>query len=249
MHHSDITVNKLVEELRKYKNICFYPSSGTDLSDLDYFCSGRLPKELRKNANGKAEDWKGDFHEPEAFVHSDVNFYMEFESGEDFDLSECGIHSPYEILGFEQLGIIEKPNRINGNLPFSGQCFKYILKLWGKEKPVVLIICLCENEFVATEIFMKNNLAVSYAWSKNWNGGRTYGTWLGRVASKLGIKLFYTDWLCIPGLRGEPDNSSVYEEYPDLVTEKESVLTRTDNHWIEEGVHGWVDEFTVSMAK
>ena len=56
MHHSDTTVNKLVEELRKYKNICFYPSSGTDLSDLDYFCSGRLPKELRKNANGKAED-------------------------------------------------------------------------------------------------------------------------------------------------------------------------------------------------
>lgn len=242
-------MTKLVDELKKYKNICFYPSCGTDLSDLDYFCSGRLPRELRKKAEGKAEEWRGDFPEPDVFVHADVNFYMEFEAGEDLDLMECGIHSPYEVVGFEELEGLEKPNKINGNLPYSGQCFKYSLKIWGKEKPVVLIFCLCENEFVVSEIFLKNNLPVTYGWSKNWNGGKTCGTWLGRVSAFLGMKIFYTDWLCLPDLRGEPSNSLVYEEYPRLLNCSVSSLTRTDNHWIEEGAHGWIDEFLVGMAK
>ena len=33
---------KLADELKKYNRICYYPSSGRDLSDLDYFGSGRL---------------------------------------------------------------------------------------------------------------------------------------------------------------------------------------------------------------
>lgn len=239
----------LEEELRNYSNICFYPSCGTDLSDLDYFCSGCLPREERKNAFGKADTSESDFPEPDVYVHSDVNFYMEFESGEDFDLSECGIHSPFEIISFEQLASIEKPNKINGNFPYSGQCFKYTLKLWGKEKPITLIFCLCENEFVVSQIFLKNHLPVNSVWSKNWNGGKTYGTWLARMAYTLGVKRFYTDWLCMPDLRGEPSNTIVYENYPNLATQYGSHLERTDNHWIEEGAHGWVDEFLVTMVK
>lgn len=235
----------LIDELKKYKSICFYPSCGTDLSDIDYFGSGGLPREERKKELAKAEKWNKKTEEPELFVHSDVNFYMEFESGEDLDLSECGVHGKYEIVGFEELESIKEPNRINNNLPFSGQVFKYILKVWGKEKPVTLIFCLCENEYIASQIFIKNNISLTYIWSKNWNGGTTYGTWLARAANKLGVKLMYTDWLCLPGLRGEPSNSIVYEKYPELNTKNISNLERTNNHWIEEGAHGWVDEFIV----
>ncbi len=237
-------MKSLINELKKYNSICFYPSSGTDLSDIDFFGSGRLPIEERKKVQ-VADSCNWEIKEPEVFIHSDVNFYMEFESGEDFDLSECGIHGKYEILSFEQLEIIDKPNRINNNFPYSGQCFKYTLKVWGKEKPVILIFCLCENEFMASQIFLINKIPVNYVWSKNWNGGRTYGTWLARVAKKLEVKVFYTDWLCLPGFRGEPSNSIVYEKYPELETDEESKLERTSNHWIEEGAHGWVDEFWV----
>lgn len=238
-------MNNIINELKKYKSICFYPSCGTDLSDIDYFCSGRLPREERNKKDAISEAWHGDFDEPEVFVHSDVNFYMEFESGEDLDLSECGVHGKFEILSFEQLENIDKPNRINGNFPYSGQCFKYTLKVWGKEKPITLIFCLCENEYIVSQIFLSNKINLNYIWSKNWNGGRTYGTWLARVSKKIGVRLFYTDWLCLPGFRGEPSNSIVYEKYPELLSEEVSELERTDNHWIEEGAHGWVDEFIV----
>ncbi len=33
---------KLANELKKYGKICYYPSSGRDLSDVDYFGSGKL---------------------------------------------------------------------------------------------------------------------------------------------------------------------------------------------------------------
>ena len=39
---ADENVKKLADELKKYNRICYYPSSGRDLSDLDYFGSGRL---------------------------------------------------------------------------------------------------------------------------------------------------------------------------------------------------------------
>ena len=234
----------LIDELKTYKSICFYPSCGTDLGDIDYFCSGRRPIEERKNTN-VPENCTWEIEEPDVYIHTDVNFYMEFESGEDFDLSECGIHGKYEILSFEQLETFDKPNRINGNFPYSGQCFKYTLKVWGKEKPITLIFCLCENEYAASQIFMANNIDVKYVWSKNWNGGRTYGPWLAKAAKNMGVKFFYTDWLCLPGFRGEPSNSIVYEKYPELNVKEISKLERTDNHWIEEGAHGWVDEFKV----
>ena len=239
-------MKRLVDELKNYNSICYYPSCGTDLSDVDYFCSGCLPREERNKASAKKEPWNKDFAEPDLFLHSDVNFYMEFESGEDLDLNECGLHGKYEILEFEQLETIKEPNRINNNMPFSGQIFKYKCKVWGKEKPINIIFCLCENEYIGSQIFLPNNLPLNYIWSKNWNGGRTYGTWLAKIAKTLNVKIFYTDWLCLPGLRGEPSNAIVYEKYPLLKVETVSKLERTNNHWIEEGAHGWVDEFKVS---
>lgn len=240
-----MTKKNLIEELKNYKSICFYPSSGTDLSDIDFFCSGGLPREERKETDAFSHIWHRAVIEPELFVHSDVNFYMEFESGKDLDLSEYGIHGKYEIISFEQLESIKEPNRINNNLPYSGQVFKYKLRVWGKEETVVLIFALCENEFVASQIFLANNIPLFYVWSKNWNGGKTYGTWLARAANKLGVKLMYTDWLCLPNLRGEPPNDIVYEKYPNLKVYPEAKLVRTNNHWIEEGAHGWVDEFMI----
>lgn len=238
-------MKNLVDELKNYNSICFYPSCGTDMSDIDYFCSGCLPREERIKPSVFAEDWKKDCIEPDVFIHSDVNFYMEFEAGEDLELEDCGIHSCYEILEFEQLESIKEPNRINNNTPFSGNIFKYKLKVWGKEKPVTLIFCLCENEFVVSQIFLANKIFVNYIWSKNWNGGLTYGTWLAKVANILKVRYFYTDWLCLPGFRGEPSNNKVYDKYPELETKQSATLERTNNHWIEEGSHGWVDEFRV----
>ena len=235
----------LTDELKKYTSICFYPSCGTDLSDIDYFCSGCLPREERKIASVAADPWAKDFAEPDVYLHSDVNFYMEFESGDDFDLNDCGIHGKYEIVDFEQLESIPKPNRINNNMPFSGQIFKYKIKVWGKAKPVTLIFCLCENESIVTDILLKNKISLTAIWSKNWNGGRTYGTWLAKAAKTLVAKVFYTDWLCLPGLRGEPSNAILYDKYPELKVDVLSNLERTNNHWIEEGSHGWVDEFIV----
>lgn len=239
-------MKSLIDELKNYNSICYYPSCGTDLSDVDYFCSGCLPREERNKASAKPDSWNKDFDEPDLFIHSDVNFYMEFESGEDLDLNEYGLHGKYEVLEFEQLETIKEPNRINNNMPFSGQIFEYKCKVWGKEKPITIIFCLCENEYMGSQIFLSNNLPLNYIWSKNWNGGRTYGTWLAKIAKTLNIKIFYTDWLCLPGLRGEPSNAIVYEKYPELKAEIVSKLERTNNHWIEEGAHGWVDEFKVS---
>ena len=222
-------MRNIIEELKKYKSICFYPSCGTDFSDIDYFCSGCLPREERKKESAIAEPWNKSFLEPEVFVHSDVNFYMEFEAGEELDLNEYGINSKYKILEFNQLETIKKPNRINNNLPFSGQIFEYKIKVWEKEKPIVLFFCLCENEYLISQIFLANKIP----------------TWLARIAKQLGVKYFYTDWLCLPNFRGEPSNKSVYEKYPELKANNISKLERTDNHWIEEGAHGWVDEFVV----
>ena len=98
---------------------------------------------------------------------------------------------------------------------------------------------------IVSNIFLKNDILVETVWSKNWNGGRTYGTWLARLAKTLGVKAFYSDWLCVPGFRGEPSNAVVYEKYPELEIKDVSKLERTNNHWIDEGAHGWVDEFVV----
>ena len=94
-------MKSLIDELKNYKSICFYPSCGTDLSDLDFFCSGKMPIEERKQAVG-ADDWNGDYSEPDLYFHTDVNFYMEFESGEDLDLSEkCSLKDSLESLKYE----------------------------------------------------------------------------------------------------------------------------------------------------
>lgn len=240
----------LTNELQKYSSICFYPSSGTDLSNLDFFCSGRKPREERKSGEKTISPVSGQSGEaqsdPELFIHTDVNFYQEFESGAEFELDEHGINGEYEITGFRELPSISEPNRIFQNFPHSGRCFEYKLRLWGGDKVRTLIYCLCENEYLVSEILLANQIKVPFIWSINWNGGLTCGTWLVNAVEKLGTRKVYTDWLCVPGRRGEPRNEAVAEKYPELVIPSRIRLVRNDEvHWIEEGDHGWVDEFDV----
>lgn len=240
----------LVNELRKYNSICYYPSSGNDLSNIDYFGSGQKTWEERLSGiqpeNNIAENLSRPENDPDLFIHTDINFYQEFESGLDLLPEECGIHGNYEILGFRELPALKEPNLICGNFDYSGKCFEYKLKVWGAKNTKTLIFCLCENEYFVSKILLDNSIDVSFIWSRNWNGGQTYGTWLANILDQLHTIKVYTDWLCVPGKRGEPRNRFVEEKYPELmVPPKVKLLRNNDIHWIDEGSHGWVEEFDV----
>ncbi|MDD3378332.1 MAG: hypothetical protein PHF08_12900 [Candidatus Riflebacteria bacterium] len=239
---------KLADELKKYRKICYYPSSGTDLSDLDYFGSGKLLWDERVESGRRISNIGAQNDDlPDLFVHSDINFYMEFEEGKDLDADECGLHGSYEVTGFRELPRITSPNRICDNYDFSGRCFEYKLKVWGINKELTLIYCLCENEFFVSEILLAHGIKVDYIWSKNWAGGLTTGTWLANVCKKLNTKKFFTDWLCVPGKKGQPLNSAVKEKYPLLMIKSTVKLIRSgEPKWIDEGANGWVEEYDVT---
>lgn len=240
----------LVRELKKYKSICFYPSSGKDLSDLDFFGSGgRLWEE--RIGGSSSDGQRGERRlspddEPDLYLHADVNLYQEFASGLDIPVEESGMHGDFEILEQRELPALNAPNMIFENYPHSGRCFEYKLRIWGGLKPKTLIYCLCENEALVAKILLPNGIAVPRIWSRNWAGGRTYGTWLGNVLAPLCTRKVYTDWLCVPGRRGEPRNRLVEEKYPELMKPAKARLVRNDEiHWIDEGAHGWVEEYDV----
>jgi hypothetical protein len=241
-------IEYLVTELQKYRCICYYPSSGTDLSDLDFFASGRQPaEERRSNSNQVCEAMElSDNDDPDLFIHTDINFYMEFAAGKDLEANECGINGPFEIIAFRELPPLKNPNRIFDNYDFSGKCFEYQIKLRKCSKIRTLIFCLCENEFFVSQILLHKHIKVPLIWCKNWNGSSTYGTWLANILDSLHTQKLYTDWLCIPGQRGQPQNRHVEEKYPQLmVPAKVRLIRSSDIHWIEEGAHGWVEEFCV----
>jgi hypothetical protein len=240
----------LADELKKYRNICFYPSSGNDLSSLDYFASGRKPREERiicaESGNTRSPDPVCDSEDIDLFIHADINFYQEFAAGKDLEPEDCGMYGSFEVLSFRELPKIVNPNQIYDNYEFSGQVFEYKLRLWGSEKIRTLIYCLCENEFVVAKILLPKDVKVSTIWSKNWAGGYTHGTWLANVLDRLQTKKVFTDWLCVPGQRGEPRNLRVADKYPELmVPAKVRLVRNVDNHWIDEGANGWIEEFTV----
>lgn len=244
----------LANELKKYNCICYYPSSGTDLNNLDYFGSGKKPWSERVGEIETVEESGAAISnldtDPDLFIHSDINFYQEFESGLDMLPNECGIHGSYEILEFRELPALKDPNFIFSNYAHSGRCFEYKLKVWGCDDVKTLIYCLCENEYLVSKIFLANNIRVPLIWSRNWAGGHTYGTWLANVLDELKTEKVYTDWLCIPGKRGEPRNRLVEEKYPELMVPSKIKLVRNnDVHWIDEGTSGWVEEFDVEMQK
>jgi hypothetical protein len=245
----------LANELKKYRCICFYPSSGADLSDLDFFASGQRPlfERLGETAPGAPEPKDPELPadlDPDLFIHTDLNFYQEFAAGKDLEADECGIHGDYEIIGFRELPGPGNPNRISSNYDFSGQCFEYKFRLWNSEKVRTLLICLCENEFFVARILLAHKINSTYIWSRNWNGGQTYGTWMANVLDQLHTKKMYTDWLCIPGQRGEPRNRLVEEKYPELMGPVKIRLVRNNElRWIDEGAHGWVEEFDIEPAE
>jgi len=243
----------LVHELKKHTCICYYPSSGTDLSNVDYFASGKRPLEERiggtKPERGIFTDISHLENTPDLFVHTDINFYQEFASGLNMLPNECGIHGSSEVLEFRELPALNKPNLICSNYEYSGRCFEYKLRVWGAKHPQTLIFCLCENEYFVSKILLANSIRVPFIWSRNWAGGKTYGTWLVNVLEKLHTRKVYTDWLCVPGKRGEPRNRSVGEQYPELMIPSSVKLARNnDIHWIDEGSHGWVEEFDVIIG-
>ncbi len=164
----------LASELKKYRCICYYPSSGTDLSNLDYFGSGR--KLWSERVEGvqpplpeSAE--KADLQsEPDLYIHTDVNFYQEFSAGRDLEPEDCGMHGSLEVIAFRELPQIDKPNRICDNRDFSGKCFEYKLRVWESEKTLTLIYCICENESFVADILLEYGIEVEYVWSRNWYG-------------------------------------------------------------------------------
>ncbi len=245
-------VESLVFELKKFSCICYYPSSGTDLGDLDYFCSGRKlfgeRVEGMSSAGSACSEKSGD-ECPDLFIHTDVNFYQEFSSGLDELPDDCGMHGSFEVLEYKEWPAIKINNRIAGNFDFTGSCFAYRLRVWGSEKIVTLLFCLCENEAFVADILLAHGIDVDYIWSRNWAGGQTYGTWLANVLDRLNTRSLFTDWLCVPGRRGEPRNRRVEEKYPELMTPAKVELERNNElHWIDEGVNGWVEEFIVKKT-
>ncbi len=244
----------LVNELKKYSCICYYPSSGTDLSNVDYLGSGKKPWEERlseSQPDSRFAAETGSFENyPDLFIHTDINFYQEFAAGLDLPADECGLHGSFEVLDFKELPSINEPNLICDNYEFSGKCFLYKLRVWNSPEIRTLIFCLCENEYFVSRILLANNINISIVWSRNWNGGQTYGTWLANILHKLHTAKVYTDWLCIPGKRGEPRNLHVLEKYPELMIPPQVKLVRNnDVHWIDEGAHGWVEEFNVCYSE
>lgn len=240
----------LVNELKKYRCICYYPSAGTDLSNIDYFGSGKKLWAERTGENMPEcrvlEDHANLETDPDLYVHTDVNFYQEFAAGLELPADECGIHGSFEVLEFRELPALTEPNLIFSNYEFSGKCFEYKLRVWGSAKIRTLIFCLCENEYFVTKVLLANNIEVSLIWSRNWNGSHTYGTWLANVLDRLRTFKVYTDWLCVPGKKGEPGNRAVAEKYPELMLpSKVKIVRNNDTHWIDEGAHGWVEEFDI----
>lgn len=241
----------LVNEFKKYKCICYYPSSGPDLSNIDYFASGKklwservegVQSEKGVELTGVDAD-----NDPDLFIHTDINFYQEFEAGKDMESGDCGIHGCLEVVEFRGLPRLSDPNLICDNLAFSGKCFEYKLRLWGSEKIRTLIYCLCENEYIVARLLLANNIKVPLIWSRNWFGGHTYGTWMANILDRLGTRKVYTDWLCVPGKRGEPRNLAVAEKYPELMVDAKVNLVRNNKvRWIDESAHGWVEEFDVT---
>lgn len=236
-------VELLAREIKKYRSICYYPSAGTDLGDIDFFGSGRKRWQERRDGGPAGPGADGD---PDLFIHTDINFYQEFAAGADLAPAECGIHGASEVVSFRELPPLEAPNAICDNFVYSGKCFEYRLRVWGVEKTKTLIFCLCENEALVSKVFLAHGIRVPFIWSRNWAGGKTQGTWLANVLDRLGTRKLYTDWLCIPGQRGEPRNGLVGEKYPELMVPARVKLVRNDDiHWIEEGAHGWLEEFDV----
>ncbi|MDD2998099.1 MAG: hypothetical protein PHV05_03485 [Candidatus Riflebacteria bacterium] len=240
----------LADELKKYRCICYYPSSGTDLSNIDYFGSGRklwservegvCPPLLTADEKNFSQD------EPDLYIHTDVNFYQEFSAGHDLEAEDCGMNGSFEVVAFRELLPLEKPNRICANFDYSGRCFEYKLRVWDSEKTLTLIYCLCENESFVANILLAYGIRVEYVWSRNWYGTHTYGTWLGNILDQTQTRKVYTDWLCVPGKRGEPQNIAVQQKYPELMVRAKVRLVRNDNiRWIDESGHGWVEEFDV----
>lgn len=240
----------LANKLQSHKCICYYPSSGPDLSNLDYFCSGKLPWSERTGGMGSAivmsQELANADNGPDLFIHTDINFYQEFEAGFDLSAQECGINGSFSVIAFEELPTLQSPNMVCDNYAFSGRCFEYKLKLWGSEKIITLIYCLCENEYFVTKVLLAHKIAVPIIWSRNWAGGKTYGTWLANVLHQLNTAKVYTDWLCIPGKRGQPGNDAVAVNYPQLMAPAKVKLVRNEAvRWIDEGANGWVEEFDV----
>ncbi|OGK06115.1 MAG: hypothetical protein A2W80_05745 [Candidatus Riflebacteria bacterium GWC2_50_8] len=240
----------LADELKHYSCICYYPSSGTDLSDIDYFASGR--KLWSERVEGvpvppaKSGDKASLQSEPDLYIHTDVNFYQEFSAGHDLDPEDCAIHGSFEVIEFRELPRLEKPNRICDNFDYSGKCFEYKLRVWGSEKTLTLIYCLCENESFVADILLAHGIKVEYVWSRNWYGTHTYGTWLANILDQTQTRKVYTDWLCVPGKRGEPQNIAVQQKYPELMVPARVKLVRNEDiRWIDESGHGWVEEFDV----
>jgi hypothetical protein len=239
---------ELIKEIRKHDCICYYPSSGTDLSNIDFFGSGKKLWEERTGGESTEAGVSAPVvdDDPDLFIHTDVNFYQEFASGLDIDGKDQGIHGSFEVVEYKELPALYEPNLIYENYDHAGKCFVYRLKVWGCQKIRTLIFCLCENEYFVAKILIANNLKVDFIWSRNWNGGQTYGTWLTNVLDKLQTKKVYTDWLCVPGKKGEPRNRKVEEKYPELMLAPKVRLVRNDDiHWIDQGGHGWVEEFDV----
>lgn len=236
-------VEALARELKKYRCICYYPSSGTDLTDIDFFGSGRKLWEERRDGSPAAPESE---NSPDLFLHTDINFYQEFASGTDLSPRECGMQGTCEVVSYRELPSLEAPNAIYDNFAHSGKCFEYRLRVWGSENEKTLIWCLCENEALVSKILLAHGIRVPFIWSRNWSGGKTYGTWLANILDRLETKKLYVDWLCVPGSRGEPRNRLVEETYPDLMTPAGVRLVRnTDIHWIDEGANGWVEEYDV----
>lgn len=269
----------LVQELKKYRSICYYPSAGTDLSDLDFFGSGRRPWGERiggrhpvggtpaaVSASGASTSASGFLSssapdpasgagsgpdlDPDLFLHSDITFFQEFAAGNDLSPAECGLHGTCEVVGFRELPVLDTPNRIYDNFPFSGKCFEYRLRVWSSDRIRTVIHCLCENEFLASQILLAHGIEVPVVWSRNWAGSKTCGTWLANVLDRLRTRKIYTDWLCVPGQRGEPPNPLVSDKYPELMAPGTVKLVRNnDLHWIVEGAHGWLEAFDVVKAR
>lgn len=237
----------LISEIKKHNCICYYPSSGPDLSNIDFLGSGKRRWQERLDKAPIDKSLLSNELDPDLYIHTDVNFYQEFESGKEFPAEEHGIHGDFEILEFKELPTLTDTNQIFSNYEFSGKCFEYKFRAWGFEKIKTLIYCICENEYFVAKILLANNIKVPLIWSKNWNGGYTHGTWLANIASKLQTQKVYTDWLCIPGYRGEPGNEKVKDKYPELMSSSNTKLVRNnDIHWIDEGAHGWIEEFDVT---